>query len=80
MGAAPTNERSNTMTIPSTRARTVKQPSHIAYHVRDREGREAIWTRISALWPHKDGKGCQQFDVFPLDGRVSIRVYEEKRD
>ena len=34
-----------------------KAPTHAAYHVRDREGKKAIWTRIGAAWPHADGKG-----------------------
>ena len=41
-----------------------KSPSHIAYHVRDREGGKGFWTRIGSVWPHQDGKG---FNV-QLDG------------
>lgn len=57
-----------------------KSPSHIAHHVRDRDGKEAFWTRIGAAWPHADGKGFNiQLDVAPLDGRVTLRVPEAKK-
>jgi hypothetical protein len=36
---------------------TAKAPSHVAYHVRDRKGGDAIWTRIGSAWQHADGKG-----------------------
>lgn len=58
-----------------------KTPSHIAYHVRDREGKKGIWTRIGSAWAHADGKGFNlQLEVVPLDGRVSLRVASEKKD
>jgi hypothetical protein len=31
-----------------------KTPSHIAYHVRNRDGGEGIWTRIGGAWTHAD--------------------------
>ena len=58
---------------------TSKTPSHIAYHVRDRKGADAIWTRIGSAWQHADGKGFNiQLDAFPRDGRITLRVPEEK--
>jgi hypothetical protein len=30
-----------------------KTPSHAAYHVRDREGSDAIWTRLCAALPRQ---------------------------
>lgn len=58
-----------------------KSPSHIAYHVRDREGGKGFWTRIGSAWPHADGKGFNvQLDVAPLDGRITFRVATEKKD
>lgn len=57
-----------------------KQPSHIAYHVRDRDGAKAIWNRIGSAWAHSDGKGFSvQLDAVPVDGRVSLRVYESEK-
>ncbi|GMU39041.1 MAG: hypothetical protein KJ057_17255 [Phycisphaerae bacterium] len=58
-----------------------KAPSHVAYQVRDREGKKAFWTRIGAAWQHNDGKGFNiQLEVVPLDGRVTLRVATEKKD
>ncbi len=60
---------------------TSKSPSHIAYHVRDREGGKGIFTRIGAAWPHKDGQGFNvQLDVVPLEGRITLRLASEKKD
>lgn len=61
-------------------AATSKAPTHIAYHVRDREGGKGFWTRIGSAWPHSDGKGFNvQIDVVPLDGRITLRTAEEKK-
>ncbi len=59
-----------------------KAPSHIAYHVREREGKKGFWTRLGSAWPHADGKGYNvQLDgLVPLDGRIVIRVASEKKD
>ena len=58
-----------------------KQPTHIAYAVRDREQQKAIFTRIGAAWPTKDGKGFNiQLDALPTDGRLTLLVPSEKKD
>lgn len=58
-----------------------KAPSHIAYHVRDRDGGKGFFTRIGAAWAHGDGKGFNiQLDVAPLDGRITLRIASEKKD
>ena len=36
-----------------------KAPSHVAYQVRDREGKKGYGTRIGSVWPHADGAGRQ---------------------
>lgn len=60
---------------------TPKTPSHIAYHVRDREGGKSFWTRIGVAFQHGDGKGFNiQLEVAPLDGRISLRVASEKKE
>jgi hypothetical protein len=60
---------------------TSKAPSHIAYQVRDREGKKGIWTRIGSAWPHADGKGFNlQVEAVPLDGHITLRVATEKKD
>ena len=56
-----------------------KAPSHVAYHVRNREGGEGFWTRIGSAWPHADGNGFNlQIETVPLDGRITLRVASEK--
>lgn len=58
-----------------------KAPSHVAYQVRDREGRKSFWTRIGSAWAHADGQGFNvQLEVVPLDGRIVLRVASEKKD
>lgn len=59
-----------------------KAPSHIAYHVRDREGGKGFWTRIGSAWAHQDGNGFNvQLDgLVPLDGRITLRVASEKKE
>ena len=60
---------------------TGKAPTHIAYHVRDREGQKGFWTRIGAAWAHADGKGFNvQLEVMPLDGSISLRVVSDKKE
>lgn len=60
---------------------TSKAPTHVAYQVRDREGKKGIWTRIGSAWPHADGKGFNlQIEAVPLDGRITLRVISDKKD
>ncbi len=54
---------------------TGKRPTHHAFHVLEREGKDAIWTRIGSAWTHGDGNGFNiQLNVTPLDGRISLRI------
>ena len=58
-----------------------KTPSHIAYQVRDREGKKGFWTRIGSVWPHADGKGFNiQLEALPVDGRISLRIATETKE
>ena len=60
---------------------TSKTPSHVAYHVRDRENGKGFWTRIGSAWAHGDGQGFNpQLDTVPLDGRITLRVASEKKE
>ena len=56
------------------------KPELIAYDVRDVEGQDkAIWTRIGAVWYHKDGKGADVIvPIVPLSGRIVLREHTEK--
>jgi hypothetical protein len=62
-----------------TEAATTKAPTHVAYQVKNREGKKAIWTRIGSAWAHSDGQGFNiQLDAIPIDGRVTLRIRAEK--
>jgi hypothetical protein len=58
-----------------------KRPTHVAYSVKDRpDGKKATWTPIGVAWTHGDGKGINvSLDCLPLDGRLSLRIIEEKQ-
>jgi hypothetical protein len=65
----------------STNNTATKAPSHIAYQVRDREGKKGFFTRIGAAWPHGDGQGFNiQLEAVPLDGRITLRVASEQKE
>ena len=57
-----------------------KKPTHAAYQIRDgAEGQKGFWTRIGSAWANSDGKGFNvQLEALPLDGRITLRVIEEK--
>jgi hypothetical protein len=68
------------MTNTDAEATASKAPSHIAYQVRDRNGK-GYWTRIGIAWQHADKNGFNvQLECVPLDGRVTLRVASEKED
>jgi hypothetical protein len=81
-GREQQNERTNAMSEEnSSESIGSKTPSHVAYQVRDREGRKGIWTRIGSAWAHGDGKGFNiQLESVPLDGRITLRVTSDKKD
>lgn len=58
------------------------QPTHMVYHVEERAGNESgRWTKLGALWPHKDGEGWNmQLDYVPtnFDGKLTVRVNRPK--
>ena len=57
------------------------KPAYIAYHVRNGKNGKGFFTRIGAAWAHQDGKGFNiQIETVPLDGRISLRVTEEKTE
>ena len=69
----------NTATAPAPS--TSKGPSHIAYQVKDRDGKKGFWTRIGSAWAHADGNGFNiQLECVPLDGRITLRVFTEKQE
>ena len=70
-----------TNTATATAPSTSKGPSHIAYQVKDRDGKKGFWTRIGSVWAHADGNGFNiQLECVPLDGRITLRVFAEKQE
>ena len=59
------------------------QPAYHAYSVSnpDQDGGKSTWTRIGAVWPHKNGDGYNlQLDCMPLDGCVVLRKPKAKAE
>ena len=55
------------------------QPTLIAFSVREREGKQAIWTKIGAAFPHGKGKGMTiQLDALPLGDSIVLREPKEE--
>lgn len=58
------------------------KPVFHAWTVREFEKdgkKDSFWTRIGAVWPHKDGKGYDLvLEALPVNGRVTLR--EPKAD
>ena len=63
-------------------ATSSRRPSHIAYWVKDRgEEKASVWRPIGVAWEHGDGKGFNvTLDLQPLDGRITLRVQEDKTE
>ena len=62
-----------------TTAKATRKPSHTAYSIRERDGKDSKWTEVGVAFPHKDGKGFDILcDVVPLNGRIAVRVQEQK--
>ena len=56
-----------------------RRPTHIAYSVKERDGKKGEWRPIGVAWTHADGKGINiSLDLFPIDGRITLRAAEEK--
>lgn len=52
------------------------QPTHYAYSVKEREGKNAIWTKIGAVFAAKGGMTIQ-LDALPLGDRIVLREPKE---
>jgi hypothetical protein len=75
----PGNKKGNFMTDTRTKPNT-KQPSHLAYHVRDGKSEKSYWNRIGVAWLHQDGKGFNiELATVPLDGRIVLRIASENK-
>ncbi|MCP3463576.1 hypothetical protein [Bradyrhizobium sp. CCGUVB23] len=51
-----------------------RQPTFIAFSVKEREGKPTIWTKIGAAFPHDKGAGFTiQLDALPVGDRIVLR-------
>lgn len=58
---------------------TGKRPSHEAFWVKEREGKNAEWRQVGIAFPHGDGRGMNLvLDLLPMDGRIVLRLIEPK--
>ncbi|MEO1610040.1 MAG: hypothetical protein AAFR90_12050 [Pseudomonadota bacterium] len=56
-----------------------KQPSFIAYQVREGQDNKAHFNRVGAAFAHKDGQGHDiLLDAMPVNGRVTLRTPQER--
>ena len=54
-------------------------PTHRAYTVIKREGREDYWLNLGVAFAHEDGEGFNLLlQAAPLDGKLVLRTYKEK--
>ena len=54
------------------------QPTHKAFTVIKREGKEDYWLDIGVAFPHKDGRGFTvKLQAIPLDGKIVCREIAE---
>lgn len=49
------------------------------YHITEREGKKAIWTRIGIAFTNKDNSINVILNSIPLDGRLQIREPKNNR-
>jgi hypothetical protein len=50
------------------------EPTHKAFSVIKREGKEDYWLNIGVAFPHKDSRGFTiKLQAFPLDGKIVCR-------
>jgi hypothetical protein len=58
-----------------------RMPSHYVYHPIKTKDPQPYYRRIGTAWAHGDGKGFNvQLESLPLDGRVQLRVPNEKAE
>jgi hypothetical protein len=52
-----------------------KEPIYIAYTVTKVGRDKSYWSRIGAMFPHKDGQGFNlNLEALPVDGKVVLRT------
>lgn len=50
-----------------------KTPKYLAYTVKEREGKDPIWTRIGAAWEQPKAGGLNlELEALPLNGKIVL--------
>lgn len=47
---------------------------------KDGKERSTVWVKAGSAWINRDGSMNVYLDVLPLDGRLHVREYQEKRE
>lgn len=69
----------DTKTTNSDPAAESKEPIFIAYTVTKVGRDKSYWTRIGAMFPHKDGQGFNlNLEALPVDGKVVLRTRNDE--
>ena len=56
-------------------------PTHRAYTVIKREGKEDYWLNLGIVFAHEDGEGFNLLlQALPLDGKIVLRTYKEREE
>ena len=56
-------------------------PTHRAYTVIKREGKEDYWLNLGIVFKHEDGEGFNLLlQALPLDGKIVLRTYKEREE
>ena len=56
----------------------MSKPTHRAYTVIKREGKDDYWLNIGVCFPHEDNDGFNLLlQAMPLDGKIVLRTYKE---
>lgn len=57
------------------------KPSHRAYTVIKREGKDDYWLNLGVCFGHEDGEGFNLLlQALPVDGKVVLRTYKEEEE
>jgi hypothetical protein len=56
-------------------------PTHRAYTVIKREGKEDYWLNLGIVFKHEDGEGFNiLLQALPTDAKIVLRTYKEREE
>ena len=57
------------------------KPTHRAYTVIKRDGKEDYWLNIGVCFSHDDAEGYNLLlQALPIDGKIVLRTYRDEED